>query len=112
MSTITTHVLDTSRGRPAVGLAVELQVKSGIAWKSLGTGLTDANGRCSSLLGTHVLEAGTFRLIFNASSYFQEHHMETFYPEIPVVFEVLDPATPYHVPLLISPFGYSTYRGS
>ena len=112
MSPITTHVLDTSRGRPAVGLAVELQVKSAAGWKSLGTSLTDANGRCNTLMGEQKLEAGAYRLLFNAGAYYQAQHTETFYSEIPIVFEVLHPETHYHVPLLISPFGYSTYRGS
>ncbi len=112
MSDITTHVLDTSRGRPAVGFQVELQVKSGKDWKTLGAGLTDANGRCTGLLGDSQLEAGTYRLLFNAAAYFEELRLETLYPEIAVVFEVLHPETHYHVPLLISPFGYSTYRGS
>lgn len=111
-SAITTHVLDTSRGRPAIGIQVGLQMKSGDTWKTLGTGLTDANGRCSGLLGSSRLEAGTYRLLFDAAAYFREHDTETFYSEISIVFEVLHPETHYHVPLLISPFGYSTYRGS
>ena len=112
MNGITTHVLDTSRGRPAVGFQVGLQVKSGESWKTLGTGLTDANGRCSGLLGDSPLEAGTYRLLFNAGAYYRELHLETFYSEISIVFEVFHPETHYHIPLLISPFGYSTYRGS
>ncbi len=112
MSGISTHVLDTSRGRPAVGFQVELQIKSGDTWKTLGTGLTDANGRCTELLRGGQLEAGTYRLLFNAAEYYRELHIETFYSEISIVFEVAHPETHYHVPLLISPFGYSTYRGS
>ena len=112
MSAITTHVLDTSRGRPTVGIQVGLQMKSGENWKTLGTGLTDANGRCNNLMGDRQLEAGTYRLLFNAGAYYQSQHAETFYSEISIVFEVLHPETHYHVPLLISPFGYSTYRGS
>ena len=112
MSEITTHVLDTSRGRPAVGFQVGLQLKSGDTWKTLGTGLTDANGRCAGLLGESPLEKATYRLLFNAGAYYKEHHLDTFYSEISIVFEVSHPETHYHVPLLISPFGYSTYRGS
>ncbi|MGD0906024.1 MAG: hydroxyisourate hydrolase [Candidatus Acidiferrales bacterium] len=111
-SAITTHVLDTSRGRPAIGIQVGLQMKSGDTWKTLGAGLTDANGRCTGLLGGSRLEAGTYRLLFNAAEYFREQHTETLYSEISVVFEVLHPETHYHVPLLLSPFGYATYRGS
>jgi len=112
MSAITTHVLDTSRGRPAADLKVELHKKSGEDWKSIGAGVTDENGRCSSLLGEAPLAAGTYRLTFHADSYFKAHHVETFYSEIPVIFEVREARAHYHVPLLLSPFGYSTYRGS
>jgi 5-hydroxyisourate hydrolase len=112
MSTITTHVLDTSRGRPAVDLKIELHKKSGDDWKSVGAGLTDANGRCNALLGEAPLAVGIYRLMFHVGSYFQAHHVESFYSDIPVMFEVRDSRTHYHVPLLISPFGYSTYRGS
>jgi 5-hydroxyisourate hydrolase len=87
-------------------------MKSGETWKTLGAGLTDANGRCTGLLGDAKLESGTYRLLFNAGAYFRDQHAETFYSEISIVFEVLHPETHYHVPLLISPFGYSTYRGS
>jgi 5-hydroxyisourate hydrolase len=112
MSAITTHVLDTSRGRPAAGVHVELHRKSGETWKTVGAGLTDANGRCSNLLADGQLGSGTYRLIFHSGAYFQAQQAETFYSEIPVIFEVRDPNAHYHVPLLISPFGYSTYRGS
>jgi 5-hydroxyisourate hydrolase len=112
MSAITTHVLDTSRGRPGAGLKVELQIKSGENWKSVGAGVTDENGRCNALLGEAPLAAGTYRLTFHAGAYFKAQHVETFYSDIPVIFEVKDARTHYHVPLLISPFGYSTYRGS
>jgi 5-hydroxyisourate hydrolase len=112
MSAITTHVLDTSRGCPASGLKVELQVRSGTEWKTLGAGITDANGRCGTLMGEQKLQAGSYRLLFDAGSYFRDQHAETFYSEIPIVFEIARPETHYHVPLLISPFGYSTYRGS
>jgi 5-hydroxyisourate hydrolase len=112
MSPITTHVLDTSRGCPAAGLRVELQVRSGAEWKSIGAGVTDANGRCATLMDEGKLQAGGYRLLFDAGTYFKKQQTETFYSEIPVVFEILRPEAHYHVPLLISPFGYSTYRGS
>jgi len=112
MSAITTHVLDTSRGCPAAGLHIELQVKSGAQWKPLGAGVTDASGRCNTLMGEEKLQAGAYRLLFDAGNYFKEQKTETFYSEIPIVFEILHREAHYHVPLLISPFGYSTYRGS
>jgi 5-hydroxyisourate hydrolase len=112
MSPITTHVLDTSRGRPAVGIEVGLQVRDGREWRVLGKGLTDGSGRCNILSEDQTVTAGTYRLLFNVAPYYQEQHIDTFYSEIPVVFEILHPDTHYHVPLLLSPFGYSTYRGS
>jgi len=112
MSAITTHVLDTARGRPAADLKVELHKKSSEDWKSIGIGVTDATGRCNALLGETPLGVGTYRLTFHAGPYFHALHVESFYSDIPVIFEVRDARTHYHVPLLISPFGYSTYRGS
>jgi len=112
MSEITTHVLDISRGRPAAELKVELHKKSGEDWKSVGAGVTDETGRCNALLGEAPLAVGTYRLTFHAGIYFHTLRLESFYSDIPVIFEVRDARTHYHVPLLISPFGYSTYRGS
>jgi 5-hydroxyisourate hydrolase len=112
MSAITTHVLDTSRGRPAADLKVELHKKSGEDWRSVGIAVTDENGRCSALLGDAPLAAGTYRLTFHAGSYFKSQHVESFYSDIPIIFEVRDARTHHHVPLLLSPFGYSTYRGN
>jgi len=113
MSPITTHVLDISRGRPGSGIEVSLQIRSGHEWKNIGSGVTDANGRCNTLMAENgQIESGTYRLLFGVGAYFHAQHTETFYAEIPIVFEVLHPEAHYHVPLLISPFGYSTYRGS
>jgi 5-hydroxyisourate hydrolase len=112
MSAITTHVLDTSIGRPGAGILVELPRKSGETWTLIGKSKTDANGRCGDLMGEEKPLPGTYRLIFHAAEYFREQNAETFYSEIPVIFEVGDASQHYHVPLLISPFGYSTYRGS
>jgi 5-hydroxyisourate hydrolase len=112
MSAITTHVLDTSSGRPAAGVLVELHEDSEEGWKPVGEGRTDANGRCNNLMGEALTESGTYRLVFHTAAYFQALNIQTFYSEIPVIFEVGDPRQHYHVPLLISPYGYSTYRGS
>jgi 5-hydroxyisourate hydrolase len=114
MSGITTHVLDTSRGRPAAGVPVTLEVQSADgAWKSLGRGATDADGRLRDLLpAVAPLARGTYRLTFDTEAYFRAQSAESFYPRVEVVFTVRDPAQHYHVPLLLSPFGYSTYRGS
>ena len=112
MSAITTHVLDISQGRPGGGIRVQLHRKSGETWKLVGERRTDGNGRCVDLMPDEKAEAGTYRLLFFTSDYFRERNVKTFYSEIPVIFEVIDPEQHYHVPLLISPFGYSTYRGS
>jgi 5-hydroxyisourate hydrolase len=113
MSSITTHVLDTSRGRPAAGIEVALQFRSGGEWKQIGNGATDADGRCNTLIAANGdIQLGTYRLLFGVGAYYRAQQTETFYAEIPIVFEILRPEAHYHVPLLISPFGYSTYRGS
>jgi 5-hydroxyisourate hydrolase len=114
MSAITTHILDTSRGRPANGVVVRLEVEGAArSWKQIARGATDTDGRASNLLpDTFALQSGVYRLIFETASYFAAHEIETFYREVVIVFTVSDPAQHYHVPLLLSPFGYSTYRGS
>jgi 5-hydroxyisourate hydrolase len=114
MSPITTHVLDTARGRPAEGLAVVLERREAAApWVELARGLTDADGRCGALLPHGAaLTAGTYRLRFATAGYFDDLGVRGFYPEVQVVFQIDDPAGHYHVPLLLSPYGYSTYRGS
>lgn len=112
---ISTHVLDTARGRPAAGIAVALSMFDDGAgtWLSLMTAATDPDGRVGELLphGTPLL-AGRYRLVFATAAYFAAHATPTFYPAVTVEFDVTDAAQHYHVPLLLSPFGYSTYRGS
>ena len=113
MSAITTHILDLSRGRPAGGVAVILEVQVGEGWQVLSGGQTDADGRLKDLLPAHFnLAAGVYRLTFRTSDYFTAQGVESFYPEVTISFVVGDGAAHYHVPLLLSPFGYSTYRGS
>jgi 5-hydroxyisourate hydrolase len=113
-SPVTTHVLDTMRGTPAAGVKVILEMCTATKeWKELGRGETNTDGRIMDLLHERTkLSAGTYRLTFLTASYFKSIGAEGFYPHIPVVFEVKEPATHYHVPLLLSPYGYSTYRGS
>lgn len=112
MSKITTHVLDTSRGRAAAGVAVTLEREFGDGWESAGQGRTDDDGRLDNLLDAdEPLGIGTYRLTFDTGTYFAAHGAETFYPHVVVVFRVRGEEH-YHVPLLVSPFGYSTYRGS
>jgi 5-hydroxyisourate hydrolase len=110
MSGITTHVLDTSRGRPAGGVPVVLEIRSDDGWKELARAETDADGRARDLLAAPT--TGVYRLNFGVEAYFQAQGIEGFYPEASIVFHVRDASQHYHVPLLLSPFGYSTYRGS
>ena len=113
MSSITTHVLDLARGKPAVGMKVVRDIAAGGQWKFLGQGEPDADGRLRTLLSpTYVLSAGVYRLTFDVGTYFRAAGLECFYPTIAVAFEVREPTEHHHVPLLVSPFGYSTYRGS
>jgi 5-hydroxyisourate hydrolase len=113
MSAITTHVLDTARGRPAGGVPVVLERRDGESWALVGGGSTDSDGRARSLLAEgQSLLPGTYRLVFNTAVYFRTSGGAAFFPEVQIVFEVGDPSQHYHIPLLLSPFGYSTYRGS
>ena len=113
MSGITTHVLDTSRGRPASGVAVRLEVEAAGGWQQVGDGVTDVDGRARDLSPNDLaLTAGAYRLTFATGAYFAAQEIEAFYGEVVIIFRVSDPAQHYHVPLLLSPFGYSTYRGS
>ena len=113
MNGITTHVLDTSLGRPAGGVPVTLARREGSAWVELGHSRTDLDGRCKDLLPSGSgLQPAVYRLTFDSAAYFGARGAPTFYPEVSVVFEVREPSQHHHVPLLLSPFGYSTYRGS
>ena len=111
MSGITTHVLDTSRGRPAAGVPVVLERAVNSGWQPVGRGTTDADGRARDLLSS-APEDGRYRLTFDTDTYFRSVGATGFYPEVSVTFVVARGEDHYHVPLLLSPFGYSTYRGS
>ncbi|HXF94471.1 MAG TPA: hydroxyisourate hydrolase [Gemmatimonadales bacterium] len=112
MSRISTHVLDTVRGRPAAGVAVSLALKTDEGWTEIGAAPTDEDGRVGNLLPDNVTHfTGTYRLRFDVGEYFAAQGVGTFYPYVEVVFTVTEDR-PLHVPLLVSPFGYSTYRGS
>jgi 5-hydroxyisourate hydrolase len=114
MSEITTHVLDICRGAPAKGVPVALELETDDGdWRLLGKGTTDVDGRLRDLLPAgKPLAIGTYRLTFDTETYFRAHNVEGFYPFVLVVFSILDTDEHYHVPLLLSPYGYSTYRGS
>src|SRR5262245_51806528 len=114
MSRITTHILDTAHGRPAQGVPVVLE-KRGASndWEAIGSGTTDADGRLRTLVADSAsLLPGTYRLVFDTARYFQTLRVTAFYPQVVIIFETAESDSHYHVPLLLSPFGYTTYRGS
>jgi 5-hydroxyisourate hydrolase len=114
MSTISTHILDIARGAPASGVAVSLSTQNtDESWTELSHAWTDTDGRVKPFfLVEEPIERGTYRLTFDTESYFSSLEIECFYPQVTVVFRVGDAAQHYHIPLLLSTYGYSTYRGS
>jgi 5-hydroxyisourate hydrolase len=111
---ITTHVLDTARGCPAAGVKVRLErLASDGSATLLAHSSTDGDGRCRRLLPEgHPAEAGSYRLTFETGAYLEAQGIEPFFPAVAILFRVAAEGEHYHVPLLLSPFGYSTYRGS
>ena len=108
---ITTHVLDTSRGAPAAGLSVRLDFRRHSEWVTIGRAKTDSNGRVMSFTAAPFVP-GTYRLTFDTGPYHRAGGVAPFFPEVAVMFEAESGTAHYHVPLLLSPFGYSTYRGT
>ena len=106
---LSTHVLDALAGRPAGGVAVRLESWTQDGWAPSAEGVTDADGRIAELGSPG---AGRHRLTFDTGRYYAALDTATFYPEVSVVFEVTEPGRHHHVPLLLSPFSYTTYRGS
>lgn len=110
---ITTHVLDTAAGRPGRGIAIELErAGEGGAWQPVGAGATDDDGRLRTLTPAGPVAPGTYRIRFQTGAYFATQGTAGFFPVVEIQFTVADGAQHYHVPLLLSPFGFSTYRGS
>jgi 5-hydroxyisourate hydrolase len=114
MSGISTHILDTARGKPAADVPVRLErEESANRWKLVGEGPTDQNGRCGQLLAaSEKLTAGNYRLSFDTKSYFAAQKVDGLYPVVQVHFAVRAGEEHYHIPLLLSPNGYTTYKGS
>ena len=114
MSAITTHVLDTCSGKPGVGITVVLERKTHSAgWQKVAEGMTNADGRLNDLIPTNeAFLPGHYRLTFETAPYFLINDLEGFFPQVSIMFVVKDPMQHYHVPLLLSPNGYSAYRGS
>lgn len=111
-SPVTTHVLDTARGQPAAGVPVVLEQETAGGFTRVGQGATDADGRLLTLLKPGALTEGVYRLTFEVGGYFRALGAPAFWRDVSIEFVVRDASAHYHVPLLVSPFGYSTYRGS
>jgi len=113
---LSTHILDTNLGKPAANVEIQLfqwhDNVAGGAWEQIGSGRTDADGRCRTLLGDRLLQALDYKLRFITAVYFHDLKTETLYPDIEIAFTVRDPGSHYHIPLLLTANGYTTYRGS
>lgn len=112
MSPITSHVLDTALGRPAAGLQLRLQLQTADGWQTLSERVTNQDGRAGDLLAQGALVRGVYRMTFDTGAYLKASGRPVFYPQVEIVFAIEDETEHYHIPLLLSPYGYSTYRGS
>lgn len=112
MSQITTHILDTTRGKPATGVSIFLFQQNGDNWKQVAVGTTNNDGRIPHLLEDKmILDPGVYKMRFETKDYFDQQGIPSFYPYVEISF-ILNDKEHYHVPLLLNPYGYSTYRGS
>lgn len=112
MSQITTHILDTTQGRPAQGITIILYRGQNDEWEEITRGITNADGRIVDLLKNDVVLAlGIYKMRFETKDYFDKNAIPTFYPYVEIAFDITTNEH-YHIPLLLTPFGYSTYRGS
>ena len=113
---LSTHILDTHLGRPAANVSIQLfefrDNAAGGGWHCVGSGFTDSDGRCKTLLGGHTLAATDYKLRFDVGAYFHDLRIPTIYPYVEIVVRITDPSQHYHIPLLLTANGYTTYRGS
>ncbi|MTH48127.1 hydroxyisourate hydrolase [Intestinirhabdus alba] len=109
---LSVHILDQQTGKPAAGVEVVLEQKRDDGWRQLNMGQTDKDGRIKALWPEQEVAPGDYRVTFKTKPWFDAQKQESFFPEIPVEFHISNPHEHYHVPLLLSPYGYSTYRGS
>jgi 5-hydroxyisourate hydrolase len=107
---ISTHILDTSKGVPATGVPVKLQVQNGHDWKNIGEGITNSDGRFAFEIAEK--HAGVYQILFDIEHYYKRNPHAFFFITAPVIFKIEDTSRNYHVPLLLNPFGYTTYRGT
>lgn len=112
VSQLTTHVLDTTVGKPGENMTIRLKQPGNDGWQTIAQGVTNADGRIADLLASaRILNPGNYKMVFETANYFSNNNIKGFYPEVEIQFTVSDD-THYHIPLLINPFGYTTYRGS
>jgi 5-hydroxyisourate hydrolase len=109
---LSTHILDTALGRPAANVPLTLAKLDGTVWRPIGSGTTDTDGRCKTLLGDTPLAAAAYKIRFDTDAYFAAQHLTGLYPYVEIVFTVTDETQHYHIPLLLTANGYTTYRGS
>jgi 5-hydroxyisourate hydrolase len=113
---LSTHILDTNLGRPAANVSIRLSEfrdnAAGGTWHEIGSAYTDTDGRCRTLLGDHPLTTTDYKLHFNVGAYFHDLHLPSLYPYVEIVFRIADLSQHYHIPLLLTANGYTTYRGS
>jgi len=110
---LSVHVLDLQSGQPSPGVTVDLERQSAAGWEKLGSAITDGQGRVREFFPASARwERGDYRVVFRTGMFYAQQKQTTFFPEIPVIFRVEDTQQHYHIPLLLSPFGYSTYRGN
>jgi 5-hydroxyisourate hydrolase len=109
---LSTHILDTAIGRPAADVPLTLSQNTGNTWHIIGHGTTDADGRCKTLLGDAPLEACTYKIHFATADYYRAQNLTGLYPYVEIAFTITDPTQHYHIPLLLTANGYTTYRGS
>ena len=111
---ISTHVLDTALGKPAARVPVRLEHrKKDGSWQTMGSSDTDTDGRCAELLAeSQALAEGLYRFVFDTATYYKAQNVSGFYPVVEITFEVRKGESQFHIPLLLSPNGYTTYRGS
>ncbi|MGD0987946.1 MAG: hydroxyisourate hydrolase [Candidatus Sulfotelmatobacter sp.] len=113
MKQLSTHILDMVRGKPAVNVPVRLEKQNPSGdWRVLNSARTDADGRCSQLLPETENLSGVYRLVFDTGNYYSQQQCDTLYPEVEITFLARDGESHFHIPLLLSPNGYTTYRGS
>ena len=109
---LSTHILDTAIGRPAANVGLTLSLLTEGEWRELNRGETDSDGRCKTLLGDRPLEEATYKIHFATAEYYAAQQLTGLYPFVEIVFTIADPTQHYHIPLLLTANGYTTYRGS